>query len=49
MSFDRPDDGKPIVNVHKRTTKVNIWMAVAVVVFVIGGIIVAVMTRKWPQ
>ena len=36
MSFDKPD-GQPIVNVHKRTTKVNIWMVVAVVVFLVIG------------
>jgi hypothetical protein len=36
MSFDK-NDGRPIVNVHKRTTKVNIWMVVAVAVFMIFG------------
>lgn len=39
MSFDK-NDGKPIVNVHKRTTKVNIWMIVAVAVFMIFGVAV---------
>jgi len=40
MSFDK-DDGHPIVNVHRRTSKVNIWMAVAVVIFIVGGMIAA--------
>lgn len=39
MSFDK-DDGRPIMNVHKRTTKVNIWMVVAVAVFMILGMVV---------
>ena len=37
MSFDK-DDGIPIVNVHKRTTKVNIWMVVVIVAFVGFGV-----------
>ena len=40
MSFDK-NDGHPIVNVHKRTSKVNIWMVVLVAVFLIGGMIAA--------
>ena len=32
MGFDQ-NDPRPIVNVHKRTTKVNIWMAVGVFAF----------------
>ena len=36
MGFDQNQPG-PIVNVHKRTTKVNLWMAFAVVLFLIGG------------
>jgi hypothetical protein len=43
MSFDNKNDGQPIVNVHKRTTKVNIWMVVAVVVFLAIGVVAAVM------
>jgi hypothetical protein len=36
MSFDKPD-GQPIVNVHKRATKVNLWMVAAVVAFLVFG------------
>jgi hypothetical protein len=45
MSFDK-DDGHPIVNVHRRTSKVNIWMAVVVVIFIVGGIIAAYITLR---
>lgn len=39
MSIDKDSNGVPEVNVHKRTTKVNLSVIVAVVVFfVIGGI-----------
>ena len=44
MSFDKPD-GIPIVNVHKRTTKVNIWMVVAVVAFLFFGVIAVISLR----
>lgn len=41
MSFDK-NDGAPIVNVHKKTTKVNIWMVVAVLVFLaLGAVAIA--------
>ena len=36
MGFDQNQPG-PIVNVHKRTTKVNLWMVVAVLVFLVVG------------
>lgn len=39
MSFDK-NDGAPIVNVHKRTTRVNIWMGVAVAAFLLFGALV---------
>lgn len=39
MGFDK-DDTRPIVDVKRRTTKVNIWMAVAIVAFFIGTAIV---------
>jgi len=38
MGFEPQTAGQPLVNVHKRTTKVNIAMAIAVVVFFIVGI-----------
>ncbi len=34
MGFDK-DDTRPVVDVTRRTTKVNIWMAVAIVTFFI--------------
>lgn len=38
MGFDENQPG-PIVNVHKRTTKVNFWMVVAVLLFLTVGIV----------
>ena len=38
MGFDPQTAGQPLVNVHKRTTKVNIIMAISVVVFLLIGI-----------
>ena len=37
MGFEPQTAGQPLVNVHKRTTKVNIMMAVAVAVFFLIG------------
>jgi hypothetical protein len=40
MGFDK-DDTRPIVEVQKRTTKVNIWMAVGILLFfLIAGVVV---------
>lgn len=36
MAFDQ-NDQRPIMNVHKRTTKVNLWMVVGVLLFFVGG------------
>jgi hypothetical protein len=45
MGFDQ-NDPRPIINVHKRTTKVNIWMAVAVLVFfAVGGLLILMYVR----
>ena len=33
MGFDANSAGQPIVNVHKKTTQVNLWMVVGVVIF----------------
>lgn len=33
MSIDKNSTGVPEINVHKRTTKVNLWMVVAVLGF----------------
>ena len=37
MGFDPQTAGLPLVNVRKRTTKVNIFMAAAVLVFFVLG------------
>lgn len=40
MGFDQGDP-RPIMNVHKRTTKVNLWMVVGVLVFfAVGGLLI---------
>ena len=42
MGFEPQTASQPLVNVHKRTTKVNIIMAVAVTVFLLIGVAVIV-------
>ena len=42
MGFEPQTAGQPIVNVHKRTTKVNLSMAVGVIVFLVFGICLVV-------
>ena len=37
MGFDPQTAGQPLVNVRKRTTKVNLFMAAAVLVFFVLG------------
>jgi len=44
MSFDK-NDGIPIVNVHKPATRVNIWMVVAVVVFLLFGVFAVLLIK----
>ena len=44
MSFDK-NDGIPIVNVHKPTTRVNIWMVVAVVAFLLFGVFAVLLIK----
>lgn len=39
MGFDK-DDTRPVVDVNRRTTKVNIWMAVSILVFFALAIVV---------
>jgi hypothetical protein len=47
MGFEPQTAGQPIVNVAKRTTKVNFAIVIAVAVFLIVGLFVAVWaTRK---
>jgi hypothetical protein len=46
MGFDQ-NDPRPIINVHKRTTKVNLRMAVGVAVFfIVGGILIWLYVRS---
>jgi peptidoglycan/LPS O-acetylase OafA/YrhL len=33
MGFDTNSEDQPLVNVHKKTTQVNLWLAVGVAVF----------------
>jgi hypothetical protein len=41
MAIDKGSDGVPEVDVGRRTTKVNLWMIVAVALFfIITGIVV---------
>lgn len=35
MAFDHNSEGKPLVDVEKRTTQVNIWIAIGVAVFIL--------------
>jgi hypothetical protein len=49
MGFEPQTAGQPLVNVHQKTTKVNISMAIAVAVFLLiglGGIFWAVRREK---
>ena len=36
MGFDQ-NDQRPIINVHKKTTKVNLWMVAGVLAFLVAG------------
>jgi hypothetical protein len=46
MGFDQ-NDPRPIINVHKRTTKVNLWMVVGVLFFfIVGGLAVWVFVQR---
>lgn len=38
MGFDPQNANEPIVNVHKRTTKVNVSVVAAVIVFIVLGV-----------
>ena len=46
MGFEPQTAGKPLVDVHKRTTKVNIGVVVGVIVFLIVGISFAIWATK---
>jgi len=45
MGFEPQIAGQPLVNVRKRTTKVNIIIAISVVVFLVIGLLYAVRTN----
>jgi hypothetical protein len=38
MSIDKESDGVPEVNLHRRTTKVNLVMIIIVSLFILGGV-----------
>jgi len=46
MSIDKNSTGVPEINVHKRTTKVNLWMVAAVIVFLAFMAVTAVWTSR---
>jgi hypothetical protein len=49
MGFDLNED-KPILNVHKWTTKVNIWMIAAAVLFLgLGGLLIMYLAHRQNQ
>jgi hypothetical protein len=43
MGFDPNSAGQPLVNVHKKTTQVNLWMVVGVSVF----FLISALTVVW--
>jgi hypothetical protein len=47
MGFDPNSAGQPIINVHKKTTQVNLWMVVGVAVFfIISAIVLFSLSRR---
>lgn len=48
MSIDKNSTGLPEINVHKRTTKVNLWMVAAVLGFLALMAALAVRTSRKP-
>ncbi len=47
MSIDKESNGIPEVNVHRRTTRVNLWMIVAVLAFfIVGGVAAFMISHK---
>jgi hypothetical protein len=47
MGFDANSEGQPLVNVHKKTTQVNLWMVVGVAVFFIITAAVVIGLRNY--
>jgi hypothetical protein len=46
MGFDKNSRGQPLVNVHKKTTQVNLWMCVGIGLF---ALIALVLIFKWSR
>lgn len=47
MGFDQNSAGQPLVNVHKKTTQVNLWMVVGVAVFfLVSAVAVVKLSRR---
>lgn len=46
MGFDGYSADQPILNVHKKTTQVNLWMAVGVTLFVLAAILLISWSRS---
>ena len=46
MGFEPQTADKPLIDVHKRTTKVNLVVAMGVIVFLLAGIFVIVWAVK---
>jgi len=51
MGFDDNSAGQPLVNVHKKTTQVNLWMVVGVIVFFVvsASVLFSVSRRHGPD
>ena len=51
MGFDENSAGQPLVNVHKKTTQVNLWMAAGVALFLLisAGLIMWLGNRHGPD
>ena len=46
MGFEPQTAGQPLVNLHKRTTKVNLVIVASVLAFLVIGIIYAVQVSR---
>ena len=46
MAFEPQTANQPLIDVHKRTTKVNLVVAIGVVAFLLAGICVIVWASK---
>jgi hypothetical protein len=50
MGFDKNTEGKPVVQVERRATKVNISMIIGVVLFfILGAIGMVLLHRRTPD